>query len=503
MLALVARLRVPRLPAVQPAPAGAAPPSSWATPAARCSASRSRASGSRRAGPRPGTTVATVFLPLIVLAIPILDTTLVTVVRLVERPPGDAGREGSHVSPARLLRPLGAGARGAARDRRGRARRDGARLQRARQLAGDVDRGPRQRRAARPVRQLPHRDAGASEEHAAPPVAACLAALAAPGDRDRRRLRAHVRLVPRRVRDRRRRARHRGTSGRAFSPRSRSCWARGTSASSLGGVYRRVWRYAATADELVVAPSHASVSAVLSWLIVASVRGYRVPGVGVRLDAVFAFVLVGGSRLAFRGLRRVAGRPLGEGDALAGTRRRRGEAREELRARGAGDAGAADRRVPRRQPGPPRAADRGPACARRRSPMSSARSRESGATEVVVTIADAPNERLDDSSAPAARRQGYPAPSCDGAWSPCSSPPGPPQSEPSVAPARAAGVDPSASPLRRHGSARDLAGDRHPTPTIFSDELEMTPARPVARGHGSCHAATGCRPEGSCRSAPT
>ena len=38
-----------------------------------------------------GTTVATVMLPLIVLAIPILDTTLVTVAAAsLERPPGDA-----------------------------------------------------------------------------------------------------------------------------------------------------------------------------------------------------------------------------------------------------------------------------------------------------------------------------------------------------------------------------------------------------------------------------
>ena len=38
-----------------------------------------------------GTTVATMLLPLLVLAIPILDTTLVTVVRLVERRPVTQG----------------------------------------------------------------------------------------------------------------------------------------------------------------------------------------------------------------------------------------------------------------------------------------------------------------------------------------------------------------------------------------------------------------------------
>ena len=38
-----------------------------------------------------GTTVATMLLPLLVLAIPILDTTLVTLVRLVERRPVTQG----------------------------------------------------------------------------------------------------------------------------------------------------------------------------------------------------------------------------------------------------------------------------------------------------------------------------------------------------------------------------------------------------------------------------
>ena len=41
-----------------------------------------------------GTTVATILLPLLVLAIPILDTTLVTIVRIVEgRPVTQGGRD--------------------------------------------------------------------------------------------------------------------------------------------------------------------------------------------------------------------------------------------------------------------------------------------------------------------------------------------------------------------------------------------------------------------------
>ncbi len=73
-----------------------------------------------------GTTVATVMLPLIVLAIPILDTTLVTIVRVLERRPVTQGGQGPHLAPPRLLRPLRARGRGAARHRRRRARRDRA-----------------------------------------------------------------------------------------------------------------------------------------------------------------------------------------------------------------------------------------------------------------------------------------------------------------------------------------------------------------------------------------
>ncbi len=52
-----------------------------------------------------GTTVATMLLPLLVLAIPILDTTLVTIRRLAERRPVTQGGNGPRLSPARVLRP--------------------------------------------------------------------------------------------------------------------------------------------------------------------------------------------------------------------------------------------------------------------------------------------------------------------------------------------------------------------------------------------------------------
>ena len=62
----------------------------------RCSASRSRALGLRRAGSVAETTVATLLLPMLVLAVPILDTTLVTIVRLLEgRPVYQGGRDHS------------------------------------------------------------------------------------------------------------------------------------------------------------------------------------------------------------------------------------------------------------------------------------------------------------------------------------------------------------------------------------------------------------------------
>lgn len=68
----------------------------------------------------------------------------------------------------------------------------------------------------------------------------------------------------------------------------------------LGGVYRRVWRYATTADELVVALA-CGVSAVLSFAIVVIFRGLSgFPPSVFLLDAIFATLLVGGSRLAFR-----------------------------------------------------------------------------------------------------------------------------------------------------------------------------------------------------------
>ena len=93
----------------------------------------------------------------------------------------------------------------------------------------------------------------------------------------------------------------------------------------LGGIYRRVWRYAATTDELVIAVACA-VSAVLSWLIIVSLRGLdRVPLVGVRARCDLRDVLVGGARLAFRALRSSGGERRGDRErSVASCRGRRG-----------------------------------------------------------------------------------------------------------------------------------------------------------------------------------
>jgi UDP-GlcNAc:undecaprenyl-phosphate GlcNAc-1-phosphate transferase len=68
----------------------------------------------------------------------------------------------------------------------------------------------------------------------------------------------------------------------------------------LGGIYRRVWRYATTTDELVVMLA-CGVSAVVSYVIIVLLRGSPgFPASVFVLDAIFATVLVGGSRLLFR-----------------------------------------------------------------------------------------------------------------------------------------------------------------------------------------------------------
>ena len=213
----------------------AAPPCSWATRAARRSASASPRSALAASWTVAGTTVATILLPLLVLAIPILDTTLVTHRAARREAAGHAGRPRPHVAPARLLRPVRDEGGAAARDRRVGHRRHGARLQRPRQRPADGDRRARDVRAPRPVRELPERPRGAvaPRRRRAGAVALARADLrAAAARRGVRGLRHHLRLVPRRVRARRRRHGDRlravGLPLRASDPARR----RGTSSSS-------------------------------------------------------------------------------------------------------------------------------------------------------------------------------------------------------------------------------------------------------------------------------
>ncbi len=68
----------------------------------------------------------------------------------------------------------------------------------------------------------------------------------------------------------------------------------------LGGIYRRIWRYATAADELVIALA-CVVSAAAAWLIVRLTQGLAGFPLSVFvLDAMLCTLLVGGSRVGFR-----------------------------------------------------------------------------------------------------------------------------------------------------------------------------------------------------------
>src|SRR5581483_657995 len=84
-------LRVPRLPAVQP-PAAAA--GFMGDSGSQVLGFALAALGLASSWTTAQTTVATLLLPILVLAVPILDTTLVTIVRLIEgRPITQGGRD--------------------------------------------------------------------------------------------------------------------------------------------------------------------------------------------------------------------------------------------------------------------------------------------------------------------------------------------------------------------------------------------------------------------------
>ena len=161
----------------------------------------------------------------------------------------------------------------------------------------------------------------------------------------------------------------------------------------LGGIYRRVWRYATTIDVLMIAAA-CGLSAVVSWAIVRVVRGAAGLPVSVYvLDAIFCTLLVGGSRLTFR-----LWVERDERDAGAGGNPR-------VLIVGAGRSGRSFAREVRETPGKRVVGfiDDNPAIRGRRiagsrvlGPLDDALRivGQSAASEVVITIAHAPEDRL-------------------------------------------------------------------------------------------------------------
>ncbi len=161
----------------------------------------------------------------------------------------------------------------------------------------------------------------------------------------------------------------------------------------LGGIYRRVWRYATTTDELVIAGA-CGLSAPASWVIVDLIKGSTgFPVTVYLLDAVFCTLLVGGTRLGFR---------LWVED---GERRSRGAEIDRVLIVGAGRSGRSLAREVRETPGRRVVGfvDDNPAIQGRRiagtrvlGPLRDA-SRIVGQTlptEVLITIVEAPDDRL-------------------------------------------------------------------------------------------------------------
>ncbi len=280
-----------------------------------------------------GTTFATVLLPLLVLAIPILDTTLVTLVRLAQRRPVTQGGKdhtshrlvyyGLSESKAVLLLAV------VATDARG----DRPRLQRPRQRAADGDRDPRHLRPPRAVRELPERPRGAvavgcGRTARAVTLARARLRAAAPR-RGRRRLRPHLRLVPRLVPARHRRTRAPSSSARSSSRRCRSCSRRGTRSSSGSACTGAsgATRPPATSSR---SRSPASASALIAYLILISLRDIGAfPAEVFVVDALLATLLVGASRLTLRLLPEARARRHGRRVLVVGAGRAgRGLARE-------------------------------------------------------------------------------------------------------------------------------------------------------------------------------
>ena len=239
-------------------------------------------------------------LPLLVLAVPILDTTLVTVMRLAREAAGDAGR-------ARTTRRTGSSTTGSRSRRRSALLLSIAIALGATSIAYNVLDNERLTIVgvlahlcpARPVRRLPVRS---ERTHAPRPgrrhVAAARADVrATPARRGARRLRAHLRLVPRRI-PARRRQQGNGAAARCVpGPPCPSCSASVTSHSSRFGIYRRVWRYATSRDALAIAAAVGISELVAVGIVVATRSLGPFPARVFLVDAVLCTALVTASRL--------------------------------------------------------------------------------------------------------------------------------------------------------------------------------------------------------------
>jgi UDP-GlcNAc:undecaprenyl-phosphate GlcNAc-1-phosphate transferase len=338
-----------------------------------------------------GTTVATVLLPLIVLAIPILDTTLVTIMRVLERRPVTQGGK-DHTSHRLVYYGLSEreavgllaivavalGATGLAYNVLDNGRvtaigvlvsvvllvQFGNFLTELREHSGDGPQPTLRRALLEPRRMI---------EIVVDFALMCSSFLAAyyvivgglGNDVERAAFLAALPVVL-------------GTRYLCFV---------------LGGIYRRVWRYAATTDELVIAVA-CVVSACLSWAIVDSIRGSNVLPLSVfLLDAIFATVLVGGARLGFRAV--IEWRDGGRSEPTT----------SRVLIVGAGRLGRSYAREARETPGLRIVGylDDNPALRGRRiagqrvlGPLTEIERvlLQTDASEVIVTIADAPHERL-------------------------------------------------------------------------------------------------------------
>ena len=187
-------------------------------------------------------------------------------------------------------------------------------------------------------------------------------------------------------------------------------------------IYRRVWRYATARDALAIAVA-VGISEVLAFLVIVATRPLGdFPARVFLVDAVLCTALVTASRLALRLLPDLAGlaQPRRRGGAIVvvGAGRAGRSLVRELRE----DADGAGRRLRRRQPGAPRAADPGrhrgrrtvrdrARCSRRRAPTRcSSRSRTRRRSASTRSCARAQPRRYPAASCTAARDDGDAAP---------------------------------------------------------------------------------------------